>query len=269
MNTRARDLPDYVVDLLHRMLLKHCPTSVGQDLIRELTGKMITAAAIRNIKKHVLNTNLYDVDNELTDADKNLNKSTAEQLLQLLENSPDLDYCYLFASRERGARLHTIRRTKRNQTPFTPSLETNAQDDMESLLSGLQIEGGGKVLVAVAWISNTQKRYFRMYPELIGIDCTFKTNAEKRPMFVLVARTTNGKNIPVLNAFFPSEASWVFGWMFEVCLPYLLGPDALQDIRLVTSDQDRQCMDAFYSAAPFYYPNARLRLCKWHKVSIL
>lgn len=111
-------------------------------------------------------------------------------------------------------------------------------------------------------------RYFELFPDLIGLDVTFNTNSEKRPMFILVGRTSNGHIIPLLNAFLPSEAKWVFLWLFKEAIPYLLGKSMLSKIRLLTSDEDRQCLDAFEEVREELYPNAVLRLCKWHKVSI-
>lgn len=107
-----------------------------------------------------------------------------------------------------------------------------------------------------------------MFPSLVGLDVTFNTNAEKRPMFVVVGKTSNGNVIPLLNAFFPSEAKWVFLWVFKEALPYLLGPSVLSKIRLITSDEDRQCLEAFEEVREELYPNAVIRLCKWHKVCV-
>jgi hypothetical protein len=56
-----------------------------------------------------------------------------------------------------------------------------------------------------------------------------------------------------LNAFFPSEAKWVFLWVFKEALPYLLGPSVLSKIRLITSDEDRQCLEAFEEVRELLY----------------
>ena len=255
----TRHLSMDVLHLLSGMLLKHCPISVGGTLIHEMTGKHLQPDALRQLKHKLMKGELHGSDST--------NASTGEELLDLLDNSPDLDYIYFTASREMSSNLIKVRKSRKGAST-TASPEADAKADLEELLDGLRIEDGTSVLVAVAWMSDQQLRYFRLFPELIGFDITYNTNAEKRAMFIVVGRTSDGKNIPILNAFFPSEAKWVFNWVFKEALPYLLGEDLIKRIRLVTTDEDPQCIAAFTSAIKEgYYPNALLRLCKWHKVS--
>ena len=101
------------------------------------------------------------------------------------------------------------------------------------------------------------------------MDVTFGTNAEKRPMFLVVAKMASGENMTVLSAFLPSEQKWVFRWLFGHALPYLLGPEALSYLRIVTMDEDERCLNAFLEYKNKYYPNADPRLCSWHKVGAI
>lgn len=251
-----RHVPKEVLDLVCKMFIKHCPTAVAKSLIFEMTGKDLTMQTIRKLKQGAIKAHIDP---------HGLSDTQGEQLLELLKTSPDQDYIYFTASVDLSSKLLTIKKTSKKETNECFPQGT-LKDDMMELLRGLFIEDGGSVLVAVCWTSDQQRRYFQMFPEVIGFDITHKTNAEKRPMFIIVARTSNGKNIPIMNAFCPSEAKWVFNWMFEDALPYLFGKPVLQRVRLATTDQDPQCNDAFSEAMVDYFPNARMRLCKWHKV---
>ena len=46
------------------------------------------------------------------------------------------------------------------------------------LVLGLSL-GNGEFLINVMWLDETAKRYHRLYSEVLGVDITFQTNAEK------------------------------------------------------------------------------------------
>jgi len=99
------------------------------------------------------------------------------------------------------------------------------------------------------------------------MDTTFGTNQEKRPLFKMIGRDASNRNIPLLCAFLPSLSGWVFHWIFQDVLPPLLGKENLQKLRLVTTDEDTFCINAFLSLKDHHYMNCLIRLCKWHKVN--
>lgn len=269
----SRDVAEDVIDLLSKMLAKHCPTTIAQNLVHEITGMDFSEHTIRNLQMKAMKKEFKS--HPLT------NQTTGEQLLSFLENAPEIDFIEYTSSREMSQNLIKIRKKKGRRTNAEKQAEANdssttkltakgrAKRDLDELIDALQIEDGRSILVAVAWTSERQANYFRMFPDVIGLDITHNTNAEKRPMMIVVARTSNGNIIPVVNAFFPSEAKWVFTWLFTQALPYLLGEDALNRVRVVTTDQCDECINAFYAAKKSHrnlWVLAQLRLCKWHKV---
>lgn len=108
------------------------------------------------------------------------------------------------------------------------------------------------------------------YPNVLGIDITYKTNAENHPLFVVVGKNTRNKNLPLVHAFLPSQQRYVFKWLFATALPRLLTKEKLKETSLITSDQDAHCLEALTAvlrANDKIYSKALIRLCKWHKVS--
>lgn len=96
------------------------------------------------------------------------------------------------------------------------------------------------------------------------MDVTFATNVEDRPLFRLIGRTSENKNIPLMSAFMPSQCAWVFHWLFDEVIPSLF--QDIRQLRLITTDEDRLQIRAFESLKTKYFPFADYRLCKFHKV---
>ena len=108
----------------------------------------------------------------------------------------------------------------------------------------------------------------QQYPDAVGFDVTNKTNKEERPQFRATVISSNNKNIPVWDAFLPSGSSWVFQFMFQDCFQYLFGNGTSEKVRICMVDQDPNCNGQLEDAiAMGILPNAKLRLCSWHKIN--
>ena len=108
------------------------------------------------------------------------------------------------------------------------------------------------------------------YPHVLGVDITYGTNNERRPIFRVIGKNTRNKNIPLVDAFLPSQQRYVFSWLFQDALPYVLHKPSLKHTALIISDQDIHMIDALMGvlrAEDRLYGMAMFRLCKWHKVS--
>jgi len=55
------------------------------------------------------------------------------------------------------------------------------------------------------WLDETAKRYHRLYPEILGVDVTFRTNAEKRGLYRGCSKAIDMRNLPNIFAFIPSN----------------------------------------------------------------
>ena len=108
-----------------------------------------------------------------------------------------------------------------------------------------------------------------MFPEVICADVTKKTNAEKRPLWVVCGLNGNKESFPAMWAFLPNESRWIFDWLVGKAIPSLLGVDCLRRNVLVLTDEDIREFGAFEDrmGPGKLLPNSKLRLCAWHKLN--
>jgi hypothetical protein len=75
------------------------------------------------------------------------------------------------------------------------------------------------------------------------------------------------KNIPLFNAFLPSQQKWVFEWVMNDALPLLLDPEALKLTDIISLDHDPQLcgsIDKVIISRDKLYGDALRRECIWH-----
>lgn len=187
-----------------------------------MTNIGLTLGQIKTIRKKLLDSASHILINP--------GESTpASRLLTNLNSDDNIKHVYITAEWEEGKELVQLyQRAKPNQRAqqaiqetlaprTTDSCDINnnqltilkeALDDTHSIVKalGLKATDGQRVLLACAWMSTEQLRYFRLYPHILGsMDVTFRTNSEKRPLFRAVLRTADGYNIPCIDVFLPSQ----------------------------------------------------------------
>lgn len=130
-----------------------------------------------------------------------------------------------------------------------------------------ELRVGQKILLAVAWVRDDERRLFELFPEVFVVDVTYGTNREGRPLITSCAFDQNMKTFTPIRSFAPSECGWVFQWYFETAVPSLLPKEALSRTQLVITDGDTKMYNAFDSVRDRFYPNAVHGLCIYHLVT--
>jgi hypothetical protein len=112
----------------------------------------------------------------------------------------------------------SVRVRRKNKSAMSGKTETelrelseSAQQYIQSVIKGLDL-GDGQFLLAVAWVTSDAVRYHEMFPSVLGEDVVFGTNQEKRPLMRGTGKSAENKNLPLFNAFLPSQQRWVFDW---------------------------------------------------------
>ena len=127
-----------------------------------------------------------------------------------------------------------------NTTRTNAALSSKEQSEIGDVVCPVlkRLKVGQKILLAVAWVREDEKRLFELFPEVLMVDVTFGTNNEGRPLFVSAAFDKDMKSFTPLRAFLPSECRWGFRWIWGTAIPTLLGRDNLSRDQLVLSDGD-------------------------------
>lgn len=76
------------------------------------------------------------------------------------------------------------------------------------ITNGKDLTKGQKILLAVAWCREDERRLFQMFPEVLMSDVTYQTNTEARPLG-LSASIDHGMNVfTPFRVFMRSECQW-------------------------------------------------------------
>ncbi|MGH7974677.1 MAG: hypothetical protein ACREBR_04060 [bacterium] len=102
----------------------------------------------------------------------------------------------------------------------------------------LKLSDSQSLLLAVAWVIDSEQRLVSMHPKVLFMDVTMQTNKEKRGLFLVAGKDANSKGFTAARIFLPSEQRWVFHWIFRHCLPKLLTEQVIAMNQLVITDGD-------------------------------
>ena len=122
------------------------------------------------------------------------------------------------------------------------------------------------LLLAVAWTCDWERQQISMFPEVMFMDTTSQTNNEKRALFLVSGKDNNGGSFTAACIFLPSERKWVFQWVFQYCLPTLLGKLAVQRNQACVTDGDQNEYGSLteLSGAGQLWQGTTHTLCEWH-----
>ncbi len=131
----------------------------------------------------------------------------------------------------------------------------------------LLVDDKQDLMIGCAWTTPPEKRLFKMFGEVLHIDCTADTNYEDRPFLTITGRDSNGKMFTVIRAFLPNECAWVFRWwLFQTVMPSLLGREFIGRVKVIVTDGDSQETSQLDIAIALHFQNVCRVRCGWHVV---
>ena len=207
-------------------------------------------------------------------------KTPADRLLAHFDEQEDSSYVALYA--DFGTERLTIRKKCKyranhslTDVPVSECKDnvSSARHDAEkvrnSITSALKVTAAkGKILLAFCWTDEESRLRFDMFPELIAADCVAKLNREERPVMHWSAVDSRNKTFTFTWGFLPSESQWTFEWIVRNVLPHLHNERTLDKVQVLLTDQDGQLNDVISAntGSGTVLPNAKHRLCAWHKL---
>lgn len=201
--------------------------------------------------------------------------STADKLVALLRKQSDISFIEYRGSYNMAKQQLTVwKRNKKNMHLVTQEevqhVDSVTEMDISELIKSLKI-GNNQFLIALGWVSQEGVDLHKLFPSVLGIDVKFGVNAEGRQLFCVVGKNSDNKNIPIMNAYLPSQKRWVFNWMIKTVIPGLLDKEALLKTSLICTDNDKYLVgaitDTIFVPSLSKYGTCARKICKWHLVN--
>ena len=234
----------------------------------------------RNV--HVSRCQALYFGNQFRDDNKGIVDSPSN-LIDYLESLENVSMSVLFHEIEESDSISTVdnKFTISNYQTESSLTTTNTHNylenqngeehmDLMNTRSSRNIEPSSKIMVALAWVMDTDRKFFELYPEILMIDVTENTNNEKRPMLLVVGKDADGTTFVVMRVYLPHQRRWIFKWIFESCFKQLLGTSCCSKTNLVVTDGDRNIIDSLKSLMKKngLFPNASYKRCMFHLVTL-
>jgi hypothetical protein len=121
-----------------------------------------------------------------------------------------------------------------------------------------------ELLLGLAYIYPKDKRVFKLFPNVLKIDCTSGTNNEKRPLLTMTVMDQNARSWIIFRALLPNERAWTFKWIFQEVLPNMLGMEFLKQVQVIITDGDSQETTQLDLAIKKIAPHVTRLRCGWH-----
>ena len=94
------------------------------------------------------------------------------------------------------------------------------------------------LLLALSIASDEMARHDHMFPEVMYMDVTAKTNKQNRDLFLMVVKDPNGETFVGNATVLPSGQRWVFFRIYETFFIHLYGEVTMSRNRLALTDDD-------------------------------
>lgn len=190
LRVRSDFLAPETLEKIFEQLEVFSPTDLIKRLLKHNSDITLTPDQIRHLRRKLM----------MSDS-----TSTSTRLFQAFDENEELSYLAITVKFENGQFLSFQKVKGSEPVPIAVPHEA-CKKYYEIIQKGLGLKNGEEFFLGIAWILKEGKRYHRMFPHVLGMDSTFGTNNEKRPLFRVTGRATSGKNIPILNAYFPIYA---------------------------------------------------------------
>ena len=267
----TKHLPCHEKEIAIDSFSVHSGSGSVSALIKKRTGRILTAPQLSNLRQQALK------DPVLSSLDES--KTPAQQLIEYLRESPDISFvlvtdhpnsklCSIHKQSARGKAAAAATTSGETTVALNGNLLfSEAEEYAASVRRSLKVADGKEILLAVAWITDQERRLVTLYPEVLASDVTEQTNREKRSLLLVAGLTANMESFTVCRALLPSCARWVFHWFFSTAMPALVPKKArLRNIVNYTDGDERE-YNSFIAAIPTYFPNSSHRLCTWHLIN--
>jgi len=248
----------------------HISQSITSMLLQQTTTQHWLPEQLRYISKQAKKLMGND--------DSSTGTSSADRLLAYLKKQSDVSYITLcdipgstlVSERGKGRpRKDVIITTQHNDlTNAAPAnVPHAAHEDAQRIRDSLKVSDDQRILLAVAWATDREKKFAQKFPEVLFVDATSSTNVEKRELVLVCGKDSNNSGFTAMRVFVPSEKQWVYNWLYNDAIPTLLGHVCISQNKLVLTDGDRNNygpLENCISSPTSCWATSSHGLCEWH-----
>ena len=194
-----QDIPADTLSMVGKLFENHCPLPMANLFMELLGGGKLSRKSISKLRETVL----------IRRYDSNLNESTAETLIRLLNEDESITHLSCAGSYDQAQQLVRVRKKRKSKgNKVDQEGNCNVSNDhkrfVKEIILGLSL-GNNKFLINAMWIDEKAKRYHCLYPDILGVDVNFRTNAEKRGLLRGCSKAIDNRNLPNIFSFMPSS----------------------------------------------------------------
>jgi hypothetical protein len=162
--------------------------------------------------------------------------------------------------------MASIRKDIENERKAIATKQREGRTALQHLLLGLDEDflsyskqDSTDKLTHLAFFGLQSLELWRLHPDILLIDSTYKTNRFDLPLVNIVGSTTNNRSFFVGSAFIQTETTSSFIWLLE-CIQELYKQAELPDPRIIITDADQ----ALTTAITVIFPTTQHLWCVWH-----
>ena len=140
--------------------------------------------------------------------------------------------------------------------------------ELNEMKNQLKYNSGTEILLAISIASDDMVRHVQMFPEVVYMDVTSKTNRQNRDLFLMVVKDASGETFVGNVTLIPSQQRWVFHMIYRDFFTALYGKVTVSRFRLLLTDDDiaeHGPLDCLISTNGCY-KNGRHMLCIFHGI---
>ena len=244
------------------------PDTQIQNVLFNKTGKFVERSTIWHITKFQKRLIINDSDFNEIFSDKDSESLSTVKYIMRYCRSNNYNFQMLLNDPLFSTEPTTETYTNNKEDPIIESILDFNQKEMDSLKNNvnygriaMSLKEDQKYMMAFAWVNPKELYLLQVFPEVIMIDTTEKTNNEKRHLLTAGGKDSNGKMFIFLRVFMPNQQSWMFRWVFSVVFPRLIHKHILHNIKVVITDGDPQEFLQVDNAMENVIPNAKRVRC--------
>jgi hypothetical protein len=126
------------------------------------------------------------------------------------------------------------------------------------------VQPSQKMFCGMAFGHVNEIRRGRLFPDVLFIDATEKTNKEDRPLLCIAMKDSSGKVFISIMVFMPCLTRWAYRWVFRRVLVEFLGETITERVHVIITDGDAQQNGELDAAVQQLFPQVKRLRCGWH-----